>query len=287
MKIIDAFTFFNAVDVLKMRMELHDKYVDRFYICEANVTYSGQKKDYIFEKNIDVFAKWAHKITYTKWGATKFCKNLDFSVKDKELNYNFDTPGWLMEFRQRNELKNQIKDLEDNDVVIISDMDEFVDPEVLNTIRLFSEGQAWEDARLFMANHYYYMNCVLPGKPWMHPFVCKGKKFKALEDISRHRHSGDIYMHFPNAGWHFSYLGGLGAVMEKIAASSHTEWNREEINNAEYQKKCIEFGIGPSTYKKEFKLQNCEFYFVALGVYPEAIRKIMLDNPRFVRLSLA
>lgn len=286
MKIIDAFTFFNAVDVLKMRLELHSDYVDQFYICEANITYSGDEKEYVFEKHINEFSEWIDKITYIKWDARDFCKDLDFSIKDKEMNFDFNSPSWMMEFRQRNELKNHISNLEDNDIIIISDMDEFIDPEILKAIGLYSDHQSWDDARLFMFNHCFYMNCVLPDVKWMHPFVCKWKKFKLLNDISRHRHSGFIQMHFPNAGWHFSYLGGANAVVEKISASSHTELNSEEINNIHYQKRCMDFGIAPSKEKKELALQNCQFYFVSLSVYPQSIRKIMMNNPQFIRTSL-
>ena len=202
------------------------------------------------------------------------------------MTFKFDPPSWKMEFRQRNELSNQIKNLHDDDIIIISDMDEFVDPSVLFSLKYYSKDQKWLDARLHMFNHCFYMNCVLPKEPWRHPFVCKWKKFKTLPDISHHRHSGGMAMHFPDAGWHFSYLGGVNAVMEKISASCHTELDKEEINNFEYQLKCMNFGIPPSKDKKEFHLKNCEFYFVPIYVYPKALQKIMLDNPQYLKLCL-
>lgn len=286
-KIIDAFTFFNAVDVLKMRLELHDPYVDHFYICEANLTYSGQPKDYVFEQNMDQFAPWINKITYIKWDATDFAKNLDFSIKDKELNYKFDTPGWLMEFRQRNELTHHICGLDVDDLILITDMDEFVDPTILFALKHYAKEQTWEDARLHMFNHCFYMNCVLPKVEWKHPIACKWSKFRHIDDISTYRHCAGIDMHFPHAGWHFSYLGGIDAVLEKIAASSHTELDTEEINNYEYQLKCMEFGIPPMKDKREFHLKNCEHYFVPLSIYPQALQDIMRKNMRFVRLELS
>jgi len=285
-KIIDAFTFFKAVDVLKMRLELHDKYVDHFYICEANLTYTGEPKEYIFEKNMDQFAPWINKITYIKWDATEFAKDLDFSIKDKELNYKFDTPAWLMEFKQRNELSKHICGLDDDDIVIITDMDEFIDPAVLFWLKAYSREQSWDDVRLHLFNHCFYMNCVLPNNPWKHPFACKWRKFKNIEDVSSHRHRGGIALHFSDAGWHFSYLGGIDAVLDKLSASCHTELDSAEINNYEYQLKCMDLGIPPTKDKKAFHLKSCEYYFVPISIYPKEMQDIMRKNMQFVRKSL-
>jgi beta-1,4-mannosyl-glycoprotein beta-1,4-N-acetylglucosaminyltransferase len=51
MKIIDAFTFFNEIDILKIRLNLLYEKVDYFLICEANITHSGYKKPYYFLEN--------------------------------------------------------------------------------------------------------------------------------------------------------------------------------------------------------------------------------------------
>ena len=48
MKIIDAFPFFNEIEILKIRLSmLYDK-VDTFVICESNITHSGIHKPYNF-----------------------------------------------------------------------------------------------------------------------------------------------------------------------------------------------------------------------------------------------
>jgi hypothetical protein len=130
------------------------------------------------------------------------------------------------------------------------------------------------------------MNCVLPNNPWKHPIVCKWRKFQHIDDISSYRHRAGIDLHFPHAGWHFSYLGGVDAVIEKISASSHTELDTEEINNHEYQLKCMELGIPPTKDKKEFHLKSIEYYFVPVSAYPQKLQDIMRRNINFVRWSL-
>jgi len=58
MKIYDTFIFFNELDLLDIRLKILDNVVDYFIISEFNITHSGLKKEYIFEKNRDLFKKY-------------------------------------------------------------------------------------------------------------------------------------------------------------------------------------------------------------------------------------
>ena len=55
MKIIDAFSFFNEVDLLKLRLEYLRDVVDYFVISECNYTHSGKSKPYYLDDIIDQF----------------------------------------------------------------------------------------------------------------------------------------------------------------------------------------------------------------------------------------
>lgn len=282
-KIIDAFTFYNAVDVLKMRLQLHYPYVDEFYICEANYTYSGIEKEYVFEKHEKEFEPWADKIRYIKYKPN--IAGLDFSVRDKELNFNFDSPAWIMEFGQRDELKKHI-DAKDDDIVLVTDMDEFIDPKLFICLKLYSWRQDWVEARLNMPYFVNYMNCIWPGKNWTHPFLMKGKRFKDIESLSHHRHSVGMYLWFSSSGWHFNNLGGLDVIMDKFLATSHTEFVEAGVNDRGYVENCVKYCLHPSLDKKEPNLQNTEFGYLPLDVFPEELRKIMIKNPQFIITDL-
>ena len=63
-KIIDCFLFFNELDLLKLRLiETYD-IVDYFILVESSVTFSGIKKDFIFEQNKDMFKLYLDKIIH-------------------------------------------------------------------------------------------------------------------------------------------------------------------------------------------------------------------------------
>jgi beta-1,4-mannosyl-glycoprotein beta-1,4-N-acetylglucosaminyltransferase len=98
MKIIDSFTFFNEIDILKMRLSLLYEKVDHFVICEANVTHSGIKKDFNFLDYHNDFLPWKDKIIYLKFEPD--ISVFDFSQKDTSTNYS--SPTWHLETQQRN-----------------------------------------------------------------------------------------------------------------------------------------------------------------------------------------
>jgi len=83
MKIIDAFTFFNEVDLLKIRLELLYPQVDRFLICESNLTHSGHEKKYNYLIHEKEFEKWKDKITYIQF--EQEIKNLE--IKGFKMPY--------------------------------------------------------------------------------------------------------------------------------------------------------------------------------------------------------
>ena len=62
MKIYDCFMFFDEEMLLDLRLNIMDKYVDKFVITEATYMHSGKQKELIF--NINKFAKYKDKIIY-------------------------------------------------------------------------------------------------------------------------------------------------------------------------------------------------------------------------------
>ena len=81
MKIIDCFPFFNELDILRMRLELLSEHVDKFLICESDVTHSGEKKPFYYEENKDAFKKWENQIVHLKYCPD--LSGLDFSRPEK------------------------------------------------------------------------------------------------------------------------------------------------------------------------------------------------------------
>ena len=62
MKIYDCFMFFDEEMLLDLRLNIMDKYVDKFVITEATYMHSGKPKKLIFD--INKFQKFKDKIIY-------------------------------------------------------------------------------------------------------------------------------------------------------------------------------------------------------------------------------
>ena len=53
MKIVDVFPFFNELDLLDIRLNVLDPYVDCFIISEATKTFQGGDKPLWYDENKD------------------------------------------------------------------------------------------------------------------------------------------------------------------------------------------------------------------------------------------
>ena len=62
MKIYDCFQFFDEEMLLDLRLNIMNKYVDKFVITEATYMHNGKPKKLIF--NIEKFSKFKDKIIY-------------------------------------------------------------------------------------------------------------------------------------------------------------------------------------------------------------------------------
>ena len=62
MKIYDCFMFFDEEMLLDLRLNIMNKYVDKFIITEATYMHSGKNKKLVFD--INKFSKFKDKIIY-------------------------------------------------------------------------------------------------------------------------------------------------------------------------------------------------------------------------------
>ena len=105
--VIDCVPFFNELDILKLRLHILDPLVDRFVIEEATHTFSGMPKELCFEKNKQMFAEFLPKITYVVVDNSP--EQLSSHERDKF---------------QKNALEKALTDVSQEDVLILSDVDE-------------------------------------------------------------------------------------------------------------------------------------------------------------------
>ena len=123
MKIIDCFMYYDEDLVLDIRLNTLNKYVSFFVICEANFNHNGTKRDFKF--NIKNHLKFKEKIIYIPLteqpsNLKKINKNENELLKNSKILDN----ALLRENFQRNYLYKEINRFNDDDLIIISDLDE-------------------------------------------------------------------------------------------------------------------------------------------------------------------
>ena len=270
MKIIDCFTFFNELDLLEFRLKLLNDHVDHFVIAESNITHSGQPKPFYFEENKARFEQWKEKIIYLP-----VKQNTEGLVFSSETSYNPQSAAWKLENGQRNALAAAKDIIADDDLVLLSDLDEMPDPALLKKIK-----PGHSPVALSMLFHYYFLNCQNAGHErwWNGTIATTGKQFNTNTPQELRNKRNDLPV-VKKAGWHFSYLGGLEKIKQKIRSFAHTEFNKEEFLSDENIMEAMEKG------KDIFKRPGVHYRFVSPLYYPGYLRNIMLQYPALLYLK--
>lgn len=266
--VYDGFIFFNELELLKLRLEICANYVDRFILVESRYTFTNREKQLYFENNKEKFEQYMDKIIHVV---------VDHFPDECETD-------WDREYYQRNQIMIGLKDAKENDIIMVSDLDEIPSPSAWKRAKKFLRGMPDKIWNLELLNCYYYLNYVEYNHFFLSaPHVCcvgqlsveknnidmesVGAKKKGLLTIQELREWRDVQM-MPCAGWHFSYLGGIDRIITKVQAFSHQEYNKEEYLNYEHIQKIIDSG------KDVFGRNNQKFASIPIGyLMPKQIRK--------------
>jgi beta-1,4-mannosyl-glycoprotein beta-1,4-N-acetylglucosaminyltransferase len=197
--IYDAFSFYNEFDVLRKRLAYMYSHVDKFVLVESSVTHSGQPKELLFEKNKDDFAEFADKIIHIK-------------VEDNPTDAN----PWCRENHQRNCITRGLVDAKDDDVVLISDVDEI--PNV-NIIKMFIDHNILT-ASVHMFAFQYSFKYYQEHEAWFGTVITR-KKYVAANTPQAFRDKRWSFKPFQHGGWHLSSFGDASHVYNKIKTFAH------------------------------------------------------------------
>ena len=223
MKIYDCFQFFNEETILDLRLNILNELVNFFVIVESTTDHQGNKKKINF--NINQFKKFKEKIIHIIVDDT-----LDV-IKKPHIGQNS-----LVERHQRNSIMRGLKNCSDDDLVIISDVDEIPD---LRKLSLFNKKNRY--AVFAQRKFDYKLNLLNETEgDWHGSKICLKKNLKSpqwLIDLKFKKYPfwridkvRDIQI-IKDGGWHFSYLQSPKNLLKKISSFSHGERNKPEFAN--------------------------------------------------------
>lgn len=277
MKIYDCFTFFNEIDLLKFRMDYLYDHVEKFVISEANITFSGNPKPFNFLERKNEFTRWEDKIEYLQ-----FEPDISRMIFNTPKTFDPNNTAWKIEELQRNYLASKVKSLEDDSIIILTDVDEIWNPDVIEQCQSELLSTQFRTVRLEMSFYYFYMNCkgMGSGNSFIRVPICiTPSALRANESLglNKIRFNAQNLPVIKNGGWHFSYLGGAEAVIHKIESFSHQELNNERIKEFSRINHCIEHGKDP------FDRPDHTWSFIQKDDFPEDLVKIMSKYPHFTK----
>lgn len=212
-KIIDCFIFYNELDMLEFRLNYLYNSVDYFVLVESTFTFKGNKKKLYYKNTQKRFEKYQDKIIH-------------IMVEDMPNTNN----AWDNEKFQRKCIDRGLSklNLTNNDIIIVSDLDEIIDRDTLSKITNVN-------GILNLQQDMYYYNIETKQKnKWNFAKILDYKTYCDYNkdcSVIRLLHLNYKLNCVDKGGWHFSYFGNIDFIKNKIKNFSHQEFNKKEYLN--------------------------------------------------------
>ena len=285
MKIYDCFMYFDEEVVADVRLHTLNEFVDYFVIVESKFTHKGEPRKLKFDHK--KFEKFKEKIIYIidekVYPQTQEIQTED-SEDEKSIKLIFNAT--YRENGQRNLLHTGLKEANDEDLILISDVDEIPKLTGLNFKNIN------EKIILFKQDMFYYkFNLWLPNLIWTGTKACRKKNLinpQWLRNIKDRKYSffridtlfsstkfNSIKI-INDGGWHFtniktpkeielkfrSYLHHREFDLNPLSANQIGEIikNKKAIYNLKVDKTFNKFGNGDVL--KKFELSKLPEYII-------------------------
>jgi beta-1,4-mannosyl-glycoprotein beta-1,4-N-acetylglucosaminyltransferase len=201
MKIYDCFKFNGEWDILNIRLNTHSDAVDYFVIAEGNYTQVGNPKTFQFNFQNPILQPFLSKIRY-------------LPVTDMPNTSN----PWDNEVFLRNALKRGLWDAQDTDWILISDCDEILRNQVIQSLRLLSCNSVGFSQQLC----YCFFNNKRV-QPAINDIWSAAARFQYVNQLGLQAFRFSTYDHvIADAGWHYSYMMHKQDIVHKLQNAADT-----------------------------------------------------------------
>lgn len=202
--IVDTFPFFNELDLLECRLEEIYDAVDYVVAVEADVDHQGHPKPYYLSENLDRFDPWKDKL--------RVVRATDLPTVEEYPN------AWWREIAQREHLTRGLAELDlgADDIIIHGDVDEIPRAVVARNVK--PKGFV----TLLQRGHFWAVDWLYP-PGWEGTVCARVRDITSFGDMRNTRRQNPARQCIPDAGWHFSWLGGDDANLVKVNAFCHPE----------------------------------------------------------------
>ena len=274
MKIFDCTLYYDEDLILDLRLNILNKYVDKFVICESKFSHSGREKKLNFD--INKFKNFKNKIIYLtvedEPEGLLYSKESD-GQNEKAENYRFNSIKRIG--HQRNKLKEGISEANDEDFILYSDNDEIPFLDNFN-FQNFDKKILIFKQKLF----YYKFNLLCDRIYWYGTKGCKKKYLNSFEELRQikpkeypfyrldtiFKKDKEISLKIiQDGGWHFTRIQTPEDIHSKELDAEHHDEYRASGKNVDkirdlIKRKVIDHDHHAKTedskYENEFKLKT-------------------------------
>ena len=222
--------YFDEDLLLDIRLNSLDKYVKKFVITEATYTHNGSKKELKFD--INKFQKFKDKIIYlvVDKQPNNILDLVEGESKEKK-GEKLILNGMARDYFQRENLKRGLAGIDDEDLVLISDLDEIPNfkelnfTKIKNNILIFEQKMFYYKLNLFYSDFTWlgtkatrYKNFISP--QWLRNI--KGRNYSKWRFdtwFSKKKYSNLLFI--KNGGWHFTCLRTPEELEKKLLNFAH------------------------------------------------------------------
>ena len=229
MKIFDCFQFFDENMMLNLRLNILNKHVHKFVIVENAYMHSGKEKKPVFD--IKNFSKFKDKIIYIL--VDKLPEGLyDIDkIKNDDVGNRIIDNTLMIEHAQRNTIVKGLSGANNEDLIIISDVDEIPNLEEVDLSKIDKKIIHFKQ-KMF----YYKFNLKYGSVPWFGSRACLKKNLISpqwLRDtksrkypfwridtfFSKSKYNSIEYVE--NGGWHFVNIKSPEEIEKKLKNFGH------------------------------------------------------------------
>ena len=216
--------------LLDIRLNTLNEYVKKFVITEATYTHNGSKKKLNFD--IQKFKKFKDKIIYIV--VEDQPPNIMELVKgesEKEKKDKLILNGMARDYYQRESLIKGLNETLDNDLIIISDLDEIPNLKSLNFNEIKSKIIIFEQKMFYYKLNLLYEDFTWAGSKailkknfltpqWLRNIKSRKYPIWRLDVLFSKKKYTNLY-HVKNGGWHFTCIRKPEDLEKKLLNFAH------------------------------------------------------------------
>lgn len=256
--IVDTFMFNDEFEMLDIRLSLTKSYTDRWIILEGNKTWSGKSKPYFLQEKIKDYQE-------------KYNNKIDLISLDIPHDYK----DWKCENFSRESLQLGIKSLNENDIVIHSDLDEILNPDHIESILSLLEKEN-KPVNCTLDMFAYKFDQKLH-RTWSGNVVAKKHMFKNPQEL----YKGDQYKkknrshcvrHPDIVGWHWTWIGNDERIKNKVVSCIESQYRNPDEVLAAFKKQDTKLAIN----------HKCETTYVDYR-YPSKVLDVISNYPYWTK----